>query len=693
MSIINTTTGPPIEGVSSGVTFCEGSLSVPVLLAGVSVGRTVCSDELSGGEPINVSEGRTVGVGALSVSQSFAGVSIGSTTGEGSLFIGRDQSAALNLIVNIVPPISTQYQRTCQPRLKIEGVEIDVIRASLSQRNGILVAEIADVNLRETIELGAEIEFGIGKKVAGVWHEPSFEKLMPLGYVASLSETTAGTGENPQDTFVLRASSQTVEQLAESPETQLIIYDSAIQTLSADQFEPEVDTEGRTYPAELKPLPNLTLYKLLQEVFITRAGFANYVTNLPDLKMIDRVDIEMGQSYLDGVSAYLGNFEPVIFPSSGGIWFLDSTILFPAGFPAPLVITADDFDQMSSEATRTRLDAFRVRYMENSRDFDFIDTREEVDVIANGTFGDPGYTTTLITNGFREYKRFTTPSVVLRDELYERAEVTSGNDGVTDDTLESYVFDSLARMSLREKRIKQRVPDVNNAGDMDVLDTHFESEQFSYAIHPFQPRAQYVAKRELQVEGLILVDSARQQLGRDFEMPYSDAAERGNLEEGQTTRYGKIRTYIETTKPLRNGEVRTEIYEYDHLNGGRRIPHKPEERPGDVSISGIAPNQRTVLVFDDENTTRSRKKIESISAGSMTIDQAVPWARRRLKQRKTKPRTFSSNLIAYRPGVTIGSTATFKRRNGSVLGNFIIVELGIQCDSNGVFMMVSGKQF
>ena len=682
----------------SGLTSITASALVTVFSSGQCHGKTTITGLPFGGSAINFCHGKTTITGSAIIPIYASGRCSGRTTITGLPRNQEPEEFTLNLIVDVVPPFDGNYPKLCIPRLKIDGIEIAIVPEQTSadeSTRGIgwqVQTRIANMAQRSLIQFGSIAEFGFGKKIAGVWDEATFETLFTDGVIESKSRTVDGQPGLPSDQVTLTISSGMRNRIAQTPENDLYIYDPNVETMSLADFEEILpDSEGRTYPPELKPIADLSLHKLFQEIFVVRCGFTAFRTNIDDMPITGRIDCPMGKSFLESIGGQFGNFNPELIESNGELWIYDMTNLLPAGFPAPQAVTADDYTQLKVDASRIPVDALRVTYVENTRFFDYIDIRTSVILEENGTFGDPDYYTNLVQKSWRQYKRFSNPLLVLREDLFRETQESSGNDGVMADTREDYQYDQQGRMYRRDKTIKSRIADVENDGDYDVVDTGAEEEILRFATHPFQQKCQYTARREVSISGLILVDAANQQLGRDFEMEYEAAERRGNLQEGQTTRFGPIRTVIEKNTPKRDGSTEYEVLEIEHVSG-KRIPHPKENRPGDIAQNAVAPRQNQVLVFDDENTTRSRDRVDDVHAGNMSLPQAIAWARRLLKARKLKPQTISTNVIAYRPGFGKGMSVAIDDR-GETVGNFLIVGRSLQFQRIGLTMNLTGKEF
>src|SRR5258706_9756522 len=116
----------------------------------------------------------------------------------------------------------------------------------------------------------------------------------------------------PNDVLTLSTNAAVDEKFNKSPERNLTIYDSGRITLVAADFEVIRDTDGHTYIQQLEPIFGLTLYALLQNMIVTKCGFTDYKTTLPNFP-IRRADFSTTESFFAGIAGHIGQFEPLIY--------------------------------------------------------------------------------------------------------------------------------------------------------------------------------------------------------------------------------------------------------------------------------------------------------------------------------------------------------------------------------------------
>lgn len=675
MPIFNRTTETLSLANTQGRTDITAELTVGVGLRAAVHAKTVFTAEMTGGHATVTFQGGTTVTARLAIGAPTATlVFAGSTTMTATLSVFRYETFALNFVVDILPPAAdaASYKTIWLPRLKVDGVEVPITgtsqyteaAGSLSASLTVTLARPAD---RSLFVPDAEIEFGIGRLVAGAWDAATFDVLFSTGNTQQRSHTIGWQNNGPTDAVTVTIESDVSARITQTPQTDCVIYDPQKQTLNVSDFEVLRDTEGRQYVTELKPISGMTLYDLLYEVIVARCGFAGYATNIPDFP-VARADCAIGRPWIEAVRGVLGIFSPVIFiePLTGILWIVDASIAMPAGFPPARTVAISDYGTLRLSDAQKQLDGFIVRYTQDKRDFDYITTRTETDTI----WGEE--TDTFIEKEYREYRKFSMPGVILRDELYSTVTtVTAAMSLDISETRETFTFDELSRLTLREKTVRQRLPLIDT-GMQVMQDVTAETEALSYAAHPYDPRSQYIAQRETNVTGLIVVDNDDQQLGEPFRQPYVKSYRSGNLKEGQTIEDGLIHTRIETAEPLRNGQVRVSVKEIDHLTN-TVAEDVTENRTGDIAIRGTQPEQSRVLVLDDENSLRSTKALEDLNIGELSIREGIPLARRLLLRRKTKQHEGSITVVGYESGMRKGLPIALTGRGGEALGNYLVV--------------------
>lgn len=602
------------------------------------------------------------------------------------------ETSELQFFCTILPPRPIGNYCEFDEKLTIDGSEIKIrdwnYDENADRAGATLNVTLLDPADGANLNNYSSVKFEIGEKISGVW---KWETLIESGDVQQSSLTFGRTGNAPSDSFSFSVSADLNSKLNKTPSTDLVIYDSSIQTLSEDDFEPILDTEGREYKTQVLPKSNLKLYELFQKIFVERCGFSSVSSNLPNYG-ISRLDFETGTSFYESLKGLIGIFEPLFYESGNALKIIDATAVLPSGFPAPRTVTISKARALSTEQSRKRLDAFRLIYTEDERNFDFITYDTKTYTKPSGRFGTSGYGETDFEERYREYRKFSQPGVVLSKKLeYRKKTAHNSETAVIGETFDNYFYDSFGEMVRRTRRVNSRIPDLENGGILTILPVREEYERFDRASHPFEKRKRFLKRRELNVAGIISIDSNNQQLDRDFERDISTAYRSGNLDPDMTTRFGEISTRIETFEPQRDGTVKVSVWAKDHLSD-TILDDDEYDSPGEIGTNALSQAQNRIYVFDEDNATRSTEKTENFNIGPLPLVHGIPLARRVLKKRKTKPNRLQMELIGRDNTLTKGTPIQAVVREGTVLGNFLIEGRSMRGSREGRFMTITGKQ-
>lgn len=627
----------------------------------------------------------------------------GSTDIQANLRISKVETSDLELVVDIVPGLGelASYVSNWLGRLIVDGQEIPIVDWTFDEApnlvGGNLQVTLARPGDRSLITADSVIEFSIGRKIVDmggsiVWDEASLYTLLSSGSVRGYEFSVAWGTAGPTDVLRVRGALQLNDRLGRTPATDTIFYDSLRQSLTLDDFEALLDSEGRSYYPTLVPIVDMGLYDILQQVLVTRCGFSSFETNIPNYP-VNRVDCRMGQGYFESIKGLFGMFEPAVFTDGDVIWLIDTSVVLPAGFPTPRAVAVSEYRTLSLTNAQERLDALLVQYVQQRLDYDYITTRTETQTQTSGEFGTDNYTSTLIERSFREYRKLSHPSVVIRSELYLEKRTTTGGGiiGEIGYSEERYDYDSQNRLTQRTKTEQGRVPALTGPTLFALQDVRTETETYQYAVHPFQPRGSYLQEKNLLIRALIVTDSTNQQLGQDFKQEFMLAYRSGNLLDTMTTDFVDIKSRTELNEPLRDGSVRITTKEVDALVNSI-ISETREERPGDILINGMSPQQSQMLVFDDENTLRGLYRVDTVHLGELPVNILVPLARRILRARKKKAQTINCDAIGFDPILRPGMVISVTVRQAEALGNFIVLGRQLKGDKGGCVASLSCKE-
>jgi hypothetical protein len=573
-----------------------------------------------------------------------------------------------SFIVDVFPSAATQ-ERRIRARLTVDGhvcpMESFVYSEPANRLSVQLDVALANVDDRSRITETAAVTFEIGTWDGSDW---VWATLLETGRVNSTGYTLA----RERDSFRFVGIPAANSRLLETPVRDLVVYDSARQTLSADDFEVLRDSEGGEYPTELVPIANLKLFDLLDLIFVDRLGFLDVKTNIPNFP-ISQAEFALGVSYMQTINGILGMFSPDIKEVGETVWVRDTTTQFPAGFPDPVEVELTDLRELEVDATFERLDAIRIAYSLTTRQYDYTTTREEVNVVEVGEFGDPDHQTTTTTTTYREFRRFAQPFVVLDEEIVSIHVVTELDVApfTIFESTETFKYDPQGNPKERIRETERYLPELSNDGIRTMLTDSWTIEEWKYRPHPFEAGRKYLREHSVREQALIAIDSENQQLGEDYQRSLSEVYRAGNLTEEQTVVFGPVRSFLEERRPLRDGRVRIQTTETDEL---ARVVTRNDTRTttGDISENGLVKEQREMLVLADPLAVRTTQRVEGLNCGELPVTSAIALARRILQNRRTRPRSVRGATLGIDLSLEPGLQVAVKARGGELLGVFAI---------------------
>lgn len=694
-SIILTSSATPKSATFAGRTSVGASLRVPVRLSAAFEGSTDFQwkpgAHFKGKGSFNV---------ALSTPRRLSATFSGRTASAASTVIQNTDPFSLSIVAVLVPEFVGPTDLWL-PRLKVNGVEVSVVSGQFIESADDAGAEVellvTDVDDASLFVDGAVYDFGLGEEVKhGSWNESTFEWLIRNGEKVGSVKQTSQNDRTLQDTFTVRIKSQSKGRLQRCPERPYVLYNSAVQSVNAEDFEVLTDTDGNEYVTEVEGVAGLRLYQMIKEIFVDRCGFSWYYTNIPDY-VISRVDCPIGVPYLQSVRHLFGISDPVVMEIDNYIYILDTTMAMPAGFPAPVSVDADRYRTLTVSEEVTGLDGVILTYVESGYGYDYVTLDSKVKEVTSGTFGSDDYVSTLVEQKFREYRKFSMPGVVLKRELYyESRQVDTTLDGSAQTVVDSKRYDSRNRLTQRDYSVESRELDIDlsvalGTPSRSKVQVETIEERYTYEAHPFQANREYLAKKESRRDALILVDADNQQLGGNFEQEYRVGARSGNLKEGQTTRFGLITKGVDTWKPLRNGMVEVSEFEYNFVARQATKDGVPREEPGDVAIHALAPQQKEIIVLREAGMTRTSRPLGSVHGGEMPVQYLIPLVRRLVFAMGSESRQVQSELIGFDPVIKKGLPIRFYDR-GVDKGVHLPMGRTIAFGPQGAFVQLQCKQ-
>jgi len=315
-----------------------------------------------------------------------------------------------------------------------------------------------------------------------------------------------------------------------------------------------------------------------------------------------------------------------------------------------------------------------VRLNDALANAEFFTERLETSTVANGSFGSPGYTEIDTERRIREFRTFANPTVIVREEVvYTKTRTLDYQFVLISEETRTDFFDSLNRPTGYNLTNSMLLPDVSDP-DLNLLFQQVlnETQLITYTTDPFHSLRDIQSRIETRTDGLILVDTNTQYLGKDYRIPYIDAHKSGYIQhDGMHTEFGSIRTVVEQLS-LNGGQVRYETRVTNHLAD---VPDKITVKtlPGSNSIdrrnsAGGAVRNVLLTVPGTDSTSR---KVAEFDGTQLPYNTALALANRRLTNLNNPPKELAVNMAFVNPSLRRGAVVHVQGRS-NYLGNYII---------------------
>ena len=589
----------------------------------------------------------------------------------------------LVLLVEILPESANSNYQQVGARLKINGEIVPIISydESVSSSGAGKSVSIGLARVEDKSLLTPDAEFLIETFEASGDEAVLWDTVLS-GRINSKTLTTANEGGKPADTVTFTTNS--TDRLQKSPERNLVVYDSSRSEVDASEFETVYDTYGRGYSIEMVAFSGgLSLYALLDLVFVERCGFDEVIKNLPDFP-IRRADFSIFETYYDGIKPFIGIFDPVIAQIDNKIFITDATLSLPAGFPAPRSLEAAKIQTISEDSRSEKIKGFELQFSQSETGEFYTVRNQTFETNVTTRFG--SYVSKTIRKvKYRQYRSNYARNIVLREVIESDTTEIYGADQVfpAQISVETFEFDYLGRQKRSVKTVQKRVPDLT--GSVSLRDISTDELNHKYAVFPFAPRRSFLKRTELSSEGLIAVDAETKYFGADFPQGYADAHRAGLLKSGviaetttpkMTETTGLLKSITEDFTPLPDGTVNVVTTKIDHTPEavGRdaivTVAHG-EPRAGDVSVSGAGKPGR-IRILPKNALVRADEKLETLSVGELPLSIAIPLADRRLERKQNGAAKLNISLVGWNKSVTPGVVVTAAGRDGE--NSTLIVE-------------------
>jgi hypothetical protein len=600
--------------------------------------------------------------------------------------LAESEAAAFNIFLSITDEAGPGYGATYSARIFADGVGYP-IRGAVLDEGDFEAGTSLQVQLQKPSDRAAIL--AAETFTFDIYDNGAWKPMLTGGRRSAAGYSFAWADGRPNDSLTLSTIDAIAEKLERSPDRNLSVYDPFREVLNAADFEKIYDENGVQYEHELQPIGSLTLHGLLAYVFAL-AGFDGVFLTIADFP-VRRADFVITGSYLEGVAGFLGPYDPLIYVKNNILYALDSTVALPAGLESAIpAFGHEHYKNAEFAVTEQTADGYVVQYNENQGLYDFSTTREITnlgDPDVTGTAGAGDYTETVTTRTYRDYFKFSNPTVPvdtqkIKEVVTVRGMVNGALDEISE-TTETIDVDAKLRLKLITKTRTALIPNVA-ASDFPLIRTTVDSERTTFEYKPDirNPRREYMAKQVRERRGLVAIDEGNPHLDQPYLLEFYDAWRGGNLSAEVATENRSIETFTESVDLKRNGQIEVRSRTANFLTSPPSVHGEiTEGRAGDISTNAISPKASEVVVYRSDVIGRTGSKLQSFPIGEMPISIGRPLAKRRLDKRQRK--VGSINWKGLNLSLGIGSQFQLFDRGGTSAGFFIVEGRRIQLQNLG----------
>lgn len=575
-------------------------------------------------------------------------------------------------------------------RLIVDGTELEIREWTAQlKRDGFvdINVELNNVDQRSLITRDSTVSFEIAwsNQPFNTWN---YKTLIDEGFI---NESTYQEHADDLDTFTFTGLSAVHKKLNRTPSNGLVIYDPKLVDVDESDFRVIYDDFGRAFTQEILAIPDLTMEKLMDEIFENRCDFLDVKSTLPVKKWkLSRVDFPAGEPYIKAFNQRLGMYYPAYDEVDGTLWIKGTRVPYPAGAPTPEAITASETMDLQLATDQKRVDVIELIYNLFTYEYDYTNTRQENSSYETDNDGEKVITT--ISRYIQEYYRESQPSLPIHEEPL-RTETTDirGDGWVMESSTEKFYYKGTNRIA-RRKFMSVPVPSAVAPYTPSVNLALTEAENYYWKVHPFKPSQIYQQRRNLWSYGLIAVDTDNPRAdGSPFLEALVDSHRKANFQGGMTITSGPIRSEDEIVHVISKDAIETYFTKRDHC---AKITEKSytEQRVGDIGKSALINDQRSLYIFLEENSDRSLDYKEEMNIGELNPIEGAILARQVLNYRKFRPNEIVDEIDGLDPHLIPGATRQIQNRDGTSLGVFEIGNVTLRGSENGYYTRFDGIQ-
>jgi hypothetical protein len=571
--------------------------------------------------------------------------------------------------------------------LQIEGDEVPVAGFSFSAPPGALGVQadvtVADVTL--SYDRGAPFTLTLRHETG----DTPKTRLIKNGKVAGDNRAIAlgrvGGNLAPADSYSIKGIDTIGDRWRLAPRIPIIIYDPAVVTIEDGETDTNVnDSVGNRIYAELIEISALDLNQILSFAYVTKAGFAEVIHNLPNYQ-IPRADFTLNANYHSIAASFYSYFKPIVFEDDNRLFILDIYGELPEGIvTGARTVQADGYITYSKAKPETAVvNAVLLSHKEISVQ-SFIDDelpegvtqRTEVEVKNVGTYGETGWQQTLFRRYIAEIHDDADDPGKITSEVVWRVETrVTGKDenGIVRELL---VEDQIDRYSnswrLKLGYTKQvTVYAENGAGSALLQQALTETNQLIWRPNPQAPGEYLKVWSLTQTEGLVVVEGDPEEDPEAVvRTPLVEATRNRTVPDDESASIERmpISSVSEYWRNTGADQIEIEVTKIDHLTN-RTENTKTVQHVGTNSVrvrNGESINTRQVLLTDpDSDEANGAREPISFDAGYIPYAVAKELALRALEQANNPKDTISCQLVSFDGGIRRGSIRRIQDRDGN----------------------------
>lgn len=563
------------------------------------------------------------------------------------------------------------YEARCQVVQQGSGVLLPVLSFKFDAEPGAMGSSLAVVlaDPAATVNEDDRIRVRIGIQNAGA---TEWVKLVGGARIRETSIVTSYLG----DVVSFKAVNPMRDKWARSPRRPLVLFDPEQVTLvelTAQQQRDIVDADREVITPEFEPRESFDLQQLLEFVYVTKCGFSQVITNIPNFPL-KRADFTLETTWHSIAAAEIGAFSPVYGSDDEDVLFiLDPQGVLPEGLAAKK-LKPRGYSQMSQvRDTAGMVNAVLLNYRDNTDtagefsggESDRVDVEEPEEV---GTYGQAGWQRTV---AYSFHKLFhdnpNDPTDVTRDIVWKVDRHTSAVvDGIIREiSIESQVdqwTEDWRLMIGYTKSIQIYTILPGTSAVMRDCETHVNV--ISYAVSQSEPGESYKTGETTTVTGTVLSTDN----GDDPPTLISlyDAHAANSITDDQDVLLATpISSLIEKWKQIAPDQIAQQYTKINQLTGVC-TQSKTFIHTGTLAVRTGAqtPTARMLLTSGDIPEEEARPPLQ-FNSGNIPYDIARPLAERLLELRGAKPRTISFELAGLDLSLRRGSLRRVFTRDGT----------------------------